>query len=94
MNAPNEATDATETVAARDLCELARLGEIVARINAGERFRVQHDDGNVAIVSVEDLELLESIDARLDEDDARDCARILADSVAGKTQPYEPVRVE
>jgi PHD/YefM family antitoxin component YafN of YafNO toxin-antitoxin module len=56
-----------------------RLDEFVERVSADERVIINHAGKQVALVSFDDLTFLEEVDRKLDDRDANEVRRRLAD---------------
>ena len=73
--------------------ELAqRFEELIDRAAADERIILSHAGKQVAIVSFDDLTFLEEIDRKLDESDAEEVKRRLADPMQLPI-PFQPTIV-
>jgi prevent-host-death family protein len=66
-----------DIVRAEDLAQ--RFEELIERVAAGERIIVSDAGRQVALVSFDDLAFLEGVDQELDERDAAEARRRLAD---------------
>jgi prevent-host-death family protein len=68
------------------------FARVLRKVKEGKRFLLErHDKGVAAIVSVEDLALLEAIENRRDLEDAR---RALAEVAEKGAIPWEQVKAE
>jgi prevent-host-death family protein len=68
------------------------FARVLKKVKEGKRFLLErHDKGVAAIVSVEDLALLEAIENRRDPEDAR---RALAEIAEKGAIPWEHVKAE
>ena len=68
------------------------LSKVISGVEKGERFLItRHDNGVAAVVSVEDLALLQAIE---DRRDARAALASLKDAEVNGTVPWEQVKAE